>query len=56
VSDKKEGYGVFMWADGNVYKGHYINDLREGFGEMINLDGSSYRGNWKADQQIDPVE
>jgi|LakMenE01Jun11ns_1017448.scaffolds.fasta_scaffold8651603_1 hypothetical protein len=45
-----------MWADGSVYKGHYINDLREGFGEMINLDGSSYRGNWKADQQIDPVE
>lgn len=45
-----------MWADGSVYKGHYINDIREGFGEMINSDGSAYRGNWKADQKIDPIE
>lgn len=53
MEDKKQGYGVFTWADGNIYKGHYVNDLREGYGEMIFIDGSAYRGNWSNDQQTD---
>lgn len=53
MRDKKEGYGVFTWADGRVYKGKYVNDLREGFGEMVESNGRVYRGNWRGDQQVD---
>jgi len=24
IADKKHGYGIFSWAAGNVYKGHYL--------------------------------
>ena len=46
VNDKKEGYGVFKWASGNVYRGQYRNDEREGIGEMRWTDGSVYVGMW----------
>jgi hypothetical protein len=44
--DKKQGYGVFTWASGNIYKGDYKNDEREGHGEMKWTDGSYYVGEW----------
>lgn len=46
MNDKKSGYGVFTWASGNEYKGHYIDDLRHGYGEMTWADGSYYKGMW----------
>jgi len=42
--DKKNGYGVFTWESGNVYKGYYKDDERDGFGEMTWVDGSMYKG------------
>ena len=39
----KNGYGVFRWETGNVYKGNYRNDEREGYGEMYWIDGSVYK-------------
>lgn len=24
LGDKKHGYGIFAWATGNIYKGHYF--------------------------------
>ena len=45
--DKKNGYGVFIWASGNIYKGNYKDDERDGFGEMFWVDGSYYQGEWK---------
>lgn len=44
---------MFTWAEGNIYKGDYVNDLREGFGEMFWTDGTVFKGSWKADQQIE---
>jgi hypothetical protein len=46
VNDKKEGYGIFKWASGNVYRGVYKNDERDGIGEMRWTDGSVYLGQW----------
>ena len=40
----KNGYGIFKWKTGNLYKGEYRNDVREGFGEMNWIDGSKYIG------------
>jgi hypothetical protein len=46
VADKKQGYGVFTWASGNIYKGEYKEDERDGYGEMKWTDGSIYQGEW----------
>lgn len=32
--DKKNGWGMFEWESGNVYKGMYVDDERHGYGEM----------------------
>lgn len=45
-NDKKQGFGVFLWASGNTYKGQYSEDERDGFGEMKWTDGSVYQGDW----------
>ena len=46
MRDKKQGYGIFTWFSGNIYKGNYENDEREGYGEMYWTDGSYYKGTW----------
>jgi len=46
VNDQKEGYGIFRWSSGNVYRGYYKSDEREGNGEMRWTDGSVYTGEW----------
>ena len=46
VEDKKEGYGVFKWQNGNLYKGNFFNDQKHGYGEMYWNDGSCYKGEW----------
>ena len=40
VNDKKEGFGVFRWASGNVYEGSFKGDERDGHGKMIWTDES----------------
>ena len=32
------GKGEFIWPNGRLYKGDYVNDKREGFGEYTWLD------------------
>lgn len=46
--DKKQGFGIFKWATGNIYRGQYKADEREGIGEMKWTDGSVYIGQWIA--------
>ena len=45
--DKKQGFGIFKWATGNIYRGQYKADEREGIGEMKWTDGSVYIGQWQ---------
>jgi len=47
VNDHKNGYGVFSWESGNMYKGGYKDDERDGFGEMFWTDCSIYQGEWR---------
>ena len=53
LADKKQGYGVFSWADGSVYKGNFMNDLKEGSGQLHYTDGSVFRGQWQGDRPIE---
>ena len=30
IDGKKQGYGVYKFTDGRIYKGNYVDDLRSG--------------------------
>jgi hypothetical protein len=32
VDNKKEGYGIYTWKSGHLYKGHYKANMRHGYG------------------------
>ena len=32
--NKKFGYGVQVWGDGETYKGYWVNDLAHGHGKL----------------------
>ena len=46
---KKNGYGVFICADGE-YKGEWKNGDQSGYGVKTWTDGDRYEGNWKDDE------
>ena len=35
VDDKKEGFGVYYWPNGNRHQGQYLNDLKHGIGTHL---------------------
>jgi hypothetical protein len=43
----KTGYGVYLYPEGEVYKGQWSNNLKTGYGVMTYYGGSYYKGNWK---------
>ena len=47
----KHGYGIFRWADGDVYFGEWKKNKREGHGYMRYVDGGEYCGEWKNGEQ-----
>jgi len=47
LNDKKNGYGVYKWANGNEYRGNFIEDYKHGYGEMYWNDGRFYKGLWE---------
>jgi len=44
---KKDGKGQFLYANGDVYKGKWVDDNRAGQGEMTYATGTTYTGEWK---------
>jgi len=44
---KKNGKGVFKWANGDVYEGEYLNDLKDGDGEYRLAIGHVYNGQFR---------
>ena len=44
---KKNGYGIFYFQNGNVYKGEWVNDQKHGKGVYIKNDGNIFKGIWK---------
>ena len=41
------GYGKFLYKDGEMYEGQCQQGMRDGEGYYAYLDGSNYRGEWK---------
>lgn len=44
--NKMHGIGVYKWADGREYHGHYIDDKKQGIGKYLWPDGRYYEGEW----------
>lgn len=43
----KNGYGVYNWADGSKFKGHWEDNKITGFGIYYWTDGRTFEGYWK---------
>ena len=46
--DKKQGYGKYVWSDGDVYDGQWEGDLRNGEGTCTYSNGDIYAGKQSA--------
>ena len=51
--DKKNGFGTFIYSNGDIYKGKWFNDKRHGSGFLICNDGSLKNGVWKDDKLLE---
>ena len=47
MADKKHGKGVFLWPDGRVYSGEWMNGKQHGKGEYKNKKGLARNGVWE---------
>jgi len=45
------GYGIFFWKDGRVFKGNYKEDKKNEFGIYLKPEGKKYEGYWKNGSQ-----
>lgn len=44
-----EGHGTYIWPNGEIFEGEYVNDVTEGQGIHTWPDGSFYKGEFKND-------
>lgn len=50
--DKKQGFGVYMWADGRKYEGSWEKGKQHGNGKVIGLDGKEQEGVWQSGKKV----
>ena len=48
-TDKRHGYGIRKYVDGDTYTGHYKNHLKHGKGTYIFASGDVIDATWKKD-------
>ena len=51
MNDVKHGYGIYRWANGDVYYGEYKQKQREGQGYKKWPNGNEYCGEYKNDMK-----
>jgi len=52
----KDGYGEFVWPNGDKYKGEIRDGKKHGEGKFETIDGIIYAGYFKDDKLNGPVE
>ena len=45
-----DGKGKYVYTNGFVYEGQFVDSLRDGLGILTEPNGNSYDGMWKADE------
>jgi len=43
---KREGHGVYIFANGDLYQGQWLSDKKHGEGTFKYSNGESYHGQW----------
>ena len=51
ANGKRDGKGVYVYSNGDMYKGDWKDDKREGKGMYKSNDGVIYEGDWKHDKR-----
>lgn len=45
-----DGKGKYIYTNGFVYEGQFVNGMRDGLGILTEPNGNAYDGMWKADE------
>ena len=45
-NDKRNGFGTYVWEDGQKYEGFWKNDVRHGKGTVFFKNGENLSGIW----------
>lgn len=46
----REGRGIMVYPNGDIYEGEWKRDKKEGKGEFFDSNGNKYEGEWKNDE------
>ena len=46
VKDKRQGWGMYIWANGDKYVGNWHRGIMQGEGTFIWARGDVYQGSW----------
>ena len=49
--NKRDGFGISSYKEGDRYEGNWEADMRHGYGEQTSLAGYRYDGHWKYDKR-----
>ena len=52
MKGKRDGYGVYTWADGRKYEGEFMNNEQHGIGTYISKSGKIKKGQWQNGKKI----
>jgi hypothetical protein len=52
---KKMNGGLYIWANGEIYRGGFTNDTREGQGKYLWPNGDTYEGHWNNNEPDEGV-
>jgi len=52
--DCNNGYGTYVWDNGDKYIGEHKNGLGHGLGTYTYADGEVERGIWENDELVEP--
>jgi hypothetical protein len=48
--DCNKGIGKYVYSNGDVYEGNWLDSKRSGLGKLNNTNGDTYDGMWQNDQ------
>ena len=51
-NNKKDGYGIGYYSNGNKYEGQWKDDKKDGYGIYYYSNGEKYEGQWKDDKKV----
>lgn len=46
MNEKREGFGVYKFVNGNKYEGQWHNHMKHGDGKFYYQNGELYIGEW----------